>query len=95
MLKLENNKSIIFKEFCYRNSDDNFISYYVDFSGEAEQKAREKFYQIDVFLQDIYEIQDKLKKQQSRLLCHIYSFFFFLCLLQIDHQNKKNWIFLF
>ena len=32
LLKLENNKSIVFKEFCYTDSEYNFISYHVDFS---------------------------------------------------------------
>ena len=71
LLKLENNKSIIFKEFCYPDKVDNFISYHVDFSGEAEQKEREKFYKIDTILQNVFHAQEKLKEQQNILLCHI------------------------
>ena len=69
LLKLENNKSIIFKEFCYPDSEDNFISYHVDFS--YEQNERERFYKIDTFLQSVYQAQEKLKEQQNILLCHI------------------------
>ena len=69
MLKLENNKSIVFKEFCYPDGKDNFIGYHVDFSDE--QKERERFYKIDSILQCVYEAQEKLRKQQNILLCHI------------------------
>ena len=71
LLKLENNKSIIFKEFCYPDKVDNFIGYHVDFSGEDEQKEREKFYKIDTILQNVFQAQEKLKEQQNILLCHI------------------------
>lgn len=69
LLKLENNKSIVFKEFCYPDSEDNFISYHVDFSDE--QNERERFYKIDTLLQSVYQAQEKLKEQQNILLCHI------------------------
>lgn len=69
LLKLENNNSIVFKEFCYPDNKDNFIGYYVDFSDE--QKECEKFYKIDTILQNVYEAKEKLKKQQNILLCHI------------------------
>ena len=69
LLKLENNKSIVFKEFCYSNSEDNFISYRVDFADE--QNEREMFYKIDTILQNVYQAQKKLKEQQNILLCHI------------------------
>lgn len=69
LLKLENNKSIVFKEFCYPDSEDNFIGYCVDFSDE--QNEREKFYKIDTILQSVYQAQEKLKEQQNILLCHI------------------------
>lgn len=69
LLKLENNKSIVFKEFCYPNSEDNFISYRVDFADE--QNEREMFYKIDTILQNVYQAQKKLKEQQNILLCHI------------------------
>lgn len=69
LLKLENNKSIVFKEFCYPDGKDNFIGYHVDFSDE--QKERERFYKIDSILQSVYDAQEKLKKQRNILLCHI------------------------
>lgn len=69
LLKLENNKSIVFKEFCYTDSEYNFISYHVDFSNE--QNERERFYKIDTLLQSVYKAQEKLKEQQNILLCHI------------------------
>lgn len=69
LLKLENNKSIVFKEFCYTDSEYNFISYHVDFSNE--QNERERFYKIDTLLQSVYQAQEKLKEQQNILLCHI------------------------
>ena len=69
LLKLENNKSIVFKEFCYPDDKDNFIGYNVDFSNEQEQCSW--FYKIDTILQSVYDAQEKLKKQQNILLCHI------------------------
>ena len=69
LLKLKNNKSIVFKEFCYPDDKDNFIGYHVDFSDE--QKERERFYKIDSILQSVYEAQRKLKEAQNILLCHI------------------------
>ena len=64
LLKLDHNKSIVFKEFCYPDNEDNFISYHVDFSYE-------RFYKIDTLLQSVYQAQEKLKEQQNILLCHI------------------------
>lgn len=56
-------------KFCYPNSEDNFISYRVDFADE--QNEREMFYKIDTILQNVYQAQKKLKEQQNILLCHI------------------------
>lgn len=69
LLKLDDDKSIIFKEFCYPDKRDNFIGQTVDFS--EEQKEREKFYKIDLLVKDVYEAQRKLKEAQNILLCHI------------------------
>lgn len=69
LLKLDDDKSIIFKEFCYPDKIGHFIRQTVDFS--EEQKERDKFYKIDCLVKDVYEAQRKLKEAQNILLCHI------------------------
>lgn len=69
LLKLENNKSILFKEFCYDDGEYNYIGEQVDFTDEQTLKSR--FYKIDTLLQSVYQAQEKLKEKQNILLCHI------------------------
>lgn len=69
LLKLENNKSILFKEFCYDDGEYNYIGEQVDFTDE--QPLQSRFYKIETLLQSVYQAQEKLKEQQNILLCHI------------------------
>lgn len=69
LLKLDDDKSIIFKEFCYPDKIGHFIGQTVDFS--EEQKERDKFYKIDLLVKNVYEAQRKLKEAQNILLCYI------------------------
>ena len=69
LLKLENHKSILFKEFCYDDGEYNYIGEQVDFTDE--QPLQSRFYKIETLLQSVYQAQEKLKKQQNILLCHI------------------------
>ena len=69
LLKLENNKSILFKEFCYDDGEYNYIGEQVDFTNEQHLQSR--FYKIDTLLQSVFHAQEKLKEQQNILLCHI------------------------
>lgn len=69
LLKLENNKSIVFKEFCYDDGEDNYIGERVDFTDEQHEQSR--FYKIDTLLQSVFHAKEKLKEKQNILLCHI------------------------
>lgn len=69
LLKLENNKSILFKEFCYDDGEYNYIGEQIDFTDE--QPLQSRFYKIDTLLQSVFHAQEKLKEKQNILLCHI------------------------
>lgn len=56
LLKLENNKSILFKEFCYDDGEYNYIGEQVDFTDEQHLQSR--FYKIDTLLQSVFHAQE-------------------------------------
>ena len=69
LIELDDDKSLLFKEFCYPNYRDNFVHGKVDFS--AEQEAKHTFYKIDEYHAEIHQLETKLKAVQSALMCHI------------------------